>query len=164
MVFSEIDCTLRGSWLNQNDNVPQVLKRKSINLCCTNVSWQTTSWRKGSPSDSRSEGCVFKSCRGQARILVQLVTYSCCRVLLQNPRSFFNYDVLQEFESHIHNQTFELEDPSTNRRERFSSNLFTVAQNKKLLLSHLNVQFFAKKYIGNIVGFDLLFKSKSPST
>ena len=136
MVFSEIDCSLRGSWLDQNDNVPQVLKRKSISLCCAIVSCQT-SWRNGSASDSRSEGCAFKSRRGWARLLVELVSCSRSRVSLKNLRTFFNYDFLQELESHLHNQPLEFDDPWTNRRERFFSNFFIRTQNNILLLSHL---------------------------
>ena len=86
-VLSEIDCSVRGPWLDQNDKVPRVLKRKPISLCCAIVSCQT-SLRNGSAPDSSPEGCVLKSCRGQARILVQLVSYSCCRVSLMNPRTF----------------------------------------------------------------------------
>ena len=34
---------------------------------------QLTPWRNGSASDSRSEGCVFKSRRGQLRIFLDLL-------------------------------------------------------------------------------------------
>ena len=134
----EIDCSLRRSWLDQNDNVPQVLQRKPISLCCATVCCQT-SWRNGSASDSRPEGCVLKSRRGRATILFHLVSYSSYRVSVKNLRTFFNYDFLQELESHIHNQSFELDDPWTNRGERFFNNFFIRTQYKLLFLSHLNV-------------------------
>ena len=33
----------------------------------------TTPWRNGSASDSRSEGCVFKSRRGQSKLFIQIL-------------------------------------------------------------------------------------------
>ena len=74
MLVIEVDCFLRRSSLDRNDNVPLVIKRKSLSLRCVILRCKTPC-SNGSASDSRSEGCVFKSPRSQARISVELVSY-----------------------------------------------------------------------------------------
>ena len=142
MVFSEIDCSLRGSWLDQNDNVPKVLKRISISLCCAIVSCQT-SLRNGSASDSRSEGCLLKSGRGQARILIQLVSYSCCRVSLMNPRTCLTMTFCKHTN---HTYTINLLNliPINQPGRTFFPNLFIRTQNNILQISHLNANSLLK--------------------
>ncbi len=50
-------------------------KRFSSYIAFNNRSAATTPWRNGSASDSRSEGCVFKSRRGQKQTFFFLISY-----------------------------------------------------------------------------------------
>jgi hypothetical protein len=56
----------------------------SIFIC---VLWRTP-WRNGSASDSRSEGCVFKSRRGQQYFCPSFVVFFVCGLELTNGKTF----------------------------------------------------------------------------
>ena len=54
-----------------------------------------TPWRNGSASDSRSEGCVFKSRRGQKRRSKALkkLTFLMVDIIAKDNRSIIKYNI-----------------------------------------------------------------------